>query len=574
MARNVLDVARSVLSDMDLESVLERVLEAARELTGARYAALGVLDESRGALERFITAGVDEETADRIGALPTGRGVLGELIRDDPAPLRLADVGAHPRSYGFPAGHPPMTSFLGVPVFIDGRLYGNLYLTDKRGAEQFGADDEEALVLLAQFAGLAIDHARRFTGSETQRAELQRTVDTLDASMHIARAVGGETDLDVVLELVAKRGRALVSARALVIEHRRGDELVVAAGAGDLPPGLIGRTVDLRDSVASTALRTVVAQRLEDEPNRMRFERHGLGRLGFRATAGLVLPLVFRGEAYGVLVVVDRLVDGPSFSADDLRLLESFASSAATAIATAHSVASQRRSQTLAAAEQERERWARELHDETLQNLAAVRLALASAQRIGDPAAIPAAIEQLDADIASLRALITDLRPAALDQLGPQAAIEALAERVRRTGLQVDVHIDFAYERERASSRLLAELETAAYRITQEALTNAQKHGHARSAVVRVTEDDANVHVSVRDDGEGFDPAVAPSGFGLLGMRERAELLGGALAVDSTLGECTTVTATLPVRRRSHDSLGAAGQPHTGAAPPGSALTG
>jgi GAF domain-containing protein len=178
----VLRLARSVLGDLDMTSVLERVIESAQQLTGARYAALGVLDESREALERFITAGIDEPARRAIGPLPTGRGVLGELIRN-PAPLRLADVGLHQRSYGFPIDHPPMRSFLGVPVLVDGRPYGNLYLTEKEGADEFTEDDEAAVVVLAEFAGIAIDHARRFSGSETRRRELERTIAALDATI-------------------------------------------------------------------------------------------------------------------------------------------------------------------------------------------------------------------------------------------------------------------------------------------------------------------------------------------------------------------------------------------------------
>src|SRR5581483_6064531 len=206
--------------------VLERVLAAARQLTGARYAALGVLDESRSELARFETLGIDERTRRRIGQLPRGRGVLGELITN-PAPLRLADVGRHARSYGFPAGHPHMTTFLGVPILVDGRPFGNLYLADKAAGAEFTAEDEATVVLLAEFAGIAIDHARRFSGSEARRVELQHTVEALDATIQIARALGGQTDIGVILELVAKRGRALVSARALVIEVEREGELEI-----------------------------------------------------------------------------------------------------------------------------------------------------------------------------------------------------------------------------------------------------------------------------------------------------------------------------------------------------------
>jgi signal transduction histidine kinase len=551
--REVLDVARSVLEELDLELVLKRVLESARILTGARYAALGVVDQSQTELARFLTAGIDEPTRRLIGPLPTGRGVLGELIRH-PVPLRLADVGRHPYSYGFPVDHPPMKTFLGVPVLVAGQVFGNLYLTDKQAGPEFSEDDEQAAILLAEFAGVAIDHARRYSGLEARRAELEHSVNALDATIQIARALGGETDLGAILELVAQRGRALVSARSLVIEIQRGEELELAAGAGELPSDLVGRRVALKDTVASVALRARQSQHLSDAQNLMRFEQHGLGHLGLHAEDGLVVPLLFRDHAYGVLVAVDQLETG-RFSADQQRLLEGFANSAAMAVATAQSAADERRLQSLAAAEAERSRWARELHDDTLQGLGILRLTLAAAQRDGRPEAIATAVGQalvqLGSDISNLRALITDLRPAALDQLGIEAALMALIDRVQRLGLDVDVSLDLAYDQGRASTRYISELETAIYRIVQEALTNATKHGRAKRAVVEVHEDERSVRVAVRDDGTGFDPIEMSSGFGLPGMRERAELLGGTLSINSAAGEGTTVSALLPVRRRS-----------------------
>ena len=560
-------LAREVLSELDVEVVLRRLVESARELSGARYAALGVTDASRIQLERFITAGIDEETREAVGELPKGRGVLGELIAH-PVPLRLADVGAHPHSYGFPPGHPPMTTFLGVPVMIGGIPFGNLYLTEKAGGEEFTEEDEQTVVLLAEFAGVAIDHARRYTGLEARHAELERTVEALDATMQIARALGGETDPDLILGLVAKRGRALVSARALVIEHEQGGEMVIAAGAGDLPSGLLGRRVDIQDSLASAALRVSRTLRLEDQPNRARFERHGLGRLGVHASAGLVVPLIFRGRGYGVLIAVDRLEGGPAFSGDDQRLLEAFAASAATALATAVTVEAERRRQRLAAAEQERAHWARELHDETLQNLAALRLGLAAQLHGAGPDSVVEAVResvaQLEQEIRTLRALVTDLRPAALDDLGAQAAIEDLADRARGRGLEVDLVVDLAYEQGREPDRHGTELETAMYRIVQEALNNATKHGDARRAHVEVVEDDSTVRVTVRDDGRGFDPTIQSAGFGLIGMRERVELLRGTLEVTSAPGQGTTINAKFPV------GAGASGvSPGNGAAPGG-----
>ena len=542
----VLELAHSVLGDLDVEVVLQRVLVSARELTGARYAAMGVLDEDRTGLARFITLGLDDDEREAIGPPPRGRGVLGELIRH-PVPLRLAEVGDHPRSYGFPVGHPEMHSFLGVPVLAGDEPYGNLYLTDKSTGEQFTAEDERALRLLADFAGVAIDHARRFTGSETQRRELTRTVAALDATVQIALALGGQTDLDKILQLVAKRGRALVSARALAIEVLDGEELVIAAIAGEMPGALLGRRVPLSDTVAEVALRTLASQRLEEGLNPNRFERHGLGRLGLQVTAGLAVPLVFRGTAHGVLVVTDRLEDGPRFGDDDLRLLESFASSAATAVATAQSAALEQRRQRLAAAEEERRRWARELHDETLQSLAALRLGLSAARRAkGDPEAIDEllaqAVDQLDGEIATLRALITELRPAALDELGLPAAVAALADRSAAVGLEVDVDVSLGD----SDGTREPDCDIAIYRIIQEALSNARKHGDARRAVAVVELEKDTISVTVRDDGSGFDPAAATSGFGVLGMRERAELLGGTVTVASAPGEGTVVRALLP----------------------------
>jgi signal transduction histidine kinase len=551
--RAVLSLARSVLGELDVELVLERVLEASRELTQAKYAALGVLDESRSELVRFLTLGIDEPTRRQIGSLPKGRGVLGELIRD-PAPLRLRDVGSHPRSYGFPVSHPPMRSFLGVPLLIDGQPFGNLYLTDKQEAAEFTAEDEEAVVLLAEFAGVAIDHARRYTGSEQRRAELQGTVDALEATLEIARAVGGETDLNLILELVAKRGRALVGAGALVIELERDGELLVAATAGSLPAHLLGRRLGLADTVASAALRTGQSQRLAEKLNKARFEQHGLGRFGLEVGDGLVVPLVFRGRAYGALVAIDRL-DAVGFTAEHQRLLEAFAASAATAVATAQSAADERRRQTLAAAEAERGRWARELHDETLQNLAALRLMLGGARRaagahpVAD--AIGEAVARLDSDIGKLRGIIADLRPAAIDELGTAGAVRALAQQFAGKGLAVDASVELG-DRE-PGRRRPPELDTAVYRIVQEALTNATKHGRAGRAFVEILERERTISLTVRDDGHGFDPGAKTDGFGLHGMRERAELLEGMLTVDSAPGQGATVTATLPIRGQPDD---------------------
>jgi GAF domain-containing protein len=226
-------VGRSLVSELDLDSVLRLVLNTARELTGARYAAVGVLDDRKQELERFLYVGIDERTRRAIGPLPRGRGVLGELIRD-PKPLCLQDVSSHPRSYGFPAAHPPMSTFLGVPILIRGQAYGNLYLTEKEGGVEFDEQDKQSLILLADWAAVAIENARLYQRERENRQELERAVSGLEATTAIARAVGGETDVDKVLDLIVKRGRALVEARWAVIMIFAGDELEVRTSAGEL----------------------------------------------------------------------------------------------------------------------------------------------------------------------------------------------------------------------------------------------------------------------------------------------------------------------------------------------------
>src|SRR4051812_46614815 len=235
--------------------MLERLLEVAAEMTEAQYVALGVLDPSKTNLERFVTRGIDPEHHREIGDLPRGRGVLGLLITD-PRPIRLSNVGSHPESYGFPPAHPVMKTFLGVPVRIRGEVYGNLYLTEKAGGRDFSEDDERSIIILADWAAIAIENARLYTHAEERRVDLERAVRSLEVTTAIARAVGGETDIDRVLELIVKRARALVHARGLLIMLAEGDELVVAATAGELPEDLKGKRVPAAGTVASSVLRS------------------------------------------------------------------------------------------------------------------------------------------------------------------------------------------------------------------------------------------------------------------------------------------------------------------------------
>ena len=543
--QRLVEVGRTLLSELDLDAVLQRLLEVARELTGARYAAVGVLDDRREQRERFLTTGLDAETRRAIGDPPRGRGVLGVLI-EHPMPLRLPDVNAHPSSYGFPLGHPPMKSFLGVPILLRGEAWGNLYLTESAAGE-FSEADEQAAVVLAEWAAIAIHNARLYRDVLTRRNELERSNRTLETTLEVARALGGETDLDRVLELVVKRSRALVGASGALLELLDGDEFVVRAVAGHDMEAVVGMRAAVRRSLGGQVLRTRHAMRFDTIPP----NTAAADRLGERAA--LCAPMVFRGRTLGVLALFNR--EG-SFGSDDERLLEAFAASAATAVGMAQNVAQEQLRRGLEASDEERKRWARELHDETLQELAGLRVLLAGAARSGDrdrlEAAVGDALDQLTDSIERLRALITDLRPASLDDLGPEPALQALVRRVGdQTGLAIDLKVDLDYEEGRSAERHLPELELAVYRIVQEALTNVTKHAHADHALVEVADRDGHVVVSVRDDGTGFEFERAGAGFGLIGMRERAALAGGTLDIRSEPGTGTTVTVNLPARRRA-----------------------
>jgi len=543
--RRLIDVGNSLLSELDIEAVLKSVVEAARELTGARYAALGVLDRERRELERFINVGIDEETRRDIGNLPRGRGVLGELIRE-PVPLRLRDVNAHPHAYGFPPGHPPMHSFLGVPITVRGETYGNLYMTEKQGAKEFDDSDEEAALTLASWAGIAIENARLYTSLSEREAETEQALRRAETSVDIARTVGGETDVERVLDLIVKRARALVDARALLVLLRRGDHLFVAASAGRIEGDVREIEVPIDDSVFGAAMEEQVSQRLErgSPPSKARLRER------LEAEAALVVPLLFRGRAVGALVALDREAGGVEFDQEDLRLLQSFASSAATAVATAQTVESDRLRQQVESAEKERERWARELHDDTLQNLAAIRISLATAlQSTGErrdaliESAAEEAMAQLEGQINDLNRLINDLRPAALERLGLAGALQALAEESSARGsVEVETTIEIGEEPGRDEERLV-------YRLVQEALTNAVKHANASHVTLSVQEGDSEIRIAIRDDGDGFDQSTSTSGRGLTGMRERIELLGGEIEVSSQPGEGTDISARVPLQK-------------------------
>ncbi len=440
-----------------------------------------------------------------------------------------------------------MRGFLGVPILIRGQAWGNLYLTEKQGGS-FSERDEEAAVILADWAAIAIDNARTYETSERRRDEAEKAIRGLEATRDVAVAIGGEIGLEHVLELIVKRGRALVGARSLVIMLREGDELVVHASAGHAQHTQ-GARLPIADSTSGQVLLRRRAERVTDVQSRLRIAPSEFG-VGDAQTA-LLVPMVHRGDAVGVLAAFDRGGEGSVFDEEDEPLLRTFAASAATAVALAQSVQADRLRSSLAAADAERRRWARELHDETLQSLGGLRVLLSSALRIDDlpraQGAMRQAVEQIEHEIANLRAIITELRPAALDELGLGTAIEALLDRHReQNGFKIDDDLSLPGP-SAGDERLHQDLETAVYRMVQEALTNVAKHARAERVRVAVGEVEGELRIEVQDDGVGFDPDSTGEGFGLAGMKERAALAGGTLILESE-GNGTLLTVCLPMR--------------------------
>lgn len=541
--RGLLDAGRSLVSELDPEAVLERLLDAARELTGASYAALGILDERKAGLERFVTVGIEPETRREIGDLPRGRGILGELIQH-PSVLRLADIGEHPHSYGFPPGHPPMHTFLGAPVIIRGEVWGNLYLTEKQDGEEFDEGDEEAIEVLAEWAGVAIENARLYRQARGRWAELEAALRRSEAAMAITRALGGEVELDRVLELIVKRARALVEARTVTILLADGEELWVAASAGDVPREVPELRLLIEGTVSGSVFRSTQPARFGEGETGLSSPL--LDAIG--AKSALLVPLRYRGRAVGVLAAFDHPGGSEEFDAEDERLLEAFAAAAATAVATAQSVEADLLQRSMVASDQERRRWARELHDQTLQELAAIKVMIDTSRSEAPSGKVS---DQLERTILGLQALITELRPPALDELGLEPALEALVDRLEElSGLTIDSELRLSDDTGASATRLAPDTEATAYRLVQESLNNVVKHAGAEHVQVRVSKVDSTLELEVHDDGVGFEPRSGNRGFGLIGMRERVELLGGSIDVRSAPGQGSTVVAQLPAVHR------------------------
>jgi len=536
----LLNASLALSSELSIDSLLQKIVETAASLTGARYAALGVIDEAGSGLERFVTTGIDPQAHARIGELPHGRGILGVLIRDA-KPLRLHDLGGDARSVGFPEHHPPMRSFLGAPILMRGVAYGNLYLTEKEDGADFTAEDEELLVLLAAQAAVAVENARLYEAATRWSRQLE--------SLHeVVRSLVEEVELETLLELVCRRLRELIDARLALIALPIGDaQLRVAAvdGADDAARDLAGDLLSREHSKSGRVLERLQSARVDSVFDDPEIDQDEARRMGIRT--GLYVPLVARGRAIGIVAVHDKLGLEPRFSDGDLRLAEIFAARAAVAVDLSERVARDTVRRVVEAQELERRRLARELHDETGQALTSILLGLRSIRG----AATDEAAERAEADVRELvvqalqdvRSLAVELRPSALDDFGLTAALERLASTFQeRSQIATSVQSNLG------DSRLPPEVETVLYRLVQEALTNVVKHAGAEHVSIVLTRDDEGVGAVIEDDGRGFaQEDVREGALGLVGMRERLALLGGTLGVESSPTTGTALVARLPI---------------------------
>ena len=534
--RILVDAGIALSSELSLEALLQRIVETAAELTGARYAALGVIDKTGQALERFLTTGIDPETHAAIGDLPRGRGILGVLIRDA-QPLRLRDLSSDARSVGFPEHHPPMKSFLGLPIILRGVAYGNLYLTEKEGGRDFSGEDEELTQLLAAQAAVAIENARLYESS----TRWLRQVESLN---EIGSALASEIELEPLLGLVARHLHELVEAKLVLIALPAGNSLRIAAAEGESSYGVTGMELALRGSKAGRVLERGRSERIDSLLEDPEVDQQATRRLGVHSA--LYVPLIARGRTIGVVIAHDKHGATPAFSEEDLRLAESLAARAAIAVDLSERVSSDAVRRVVEAQELERARLARELHDETGQALTSILLGLKPLEQSAESDELRAAVasvrELVVSTLQNVRRLAVELRPSALDDFGLAAAVERLTETfAEQTGLRVDLETQLGEE------RVASEAETTLYRVIQEGLTNIVKHAAATRVSILLQRKDTTVVAVIEDDGSGFDAATTrDDALGLAGMRERLSLAGGRLQIESTPGSGTTLVAEVP----------------------------
>jgi signal transduction histidine kinase len=533
--RGLVDAGIALSSELSLDDLLKKLAETAASLTGARYAALGVIDETGTGLERFVHTGIDSETVDRIGELPRGHGILGALITDARS-LRLNAITDDPRSVGFPANHPPMHGFLGVPIALRGRAYGNLYLTEKAKGP-FTDDDQELVETLASQAAVAIENARLYEDATNWSAQLE-------ALNEVGTALAGEIELPRLLKLISRRLRGLIGARVVTIAlPTRYGTLRVEAADGDDADDILGLQLKREGSKSGVVLERRRAERVDSLADDPEVDQEATRLL--RASTGLYVPLLARGRSIGVIGVHDKEGDDPRFTDDDLRLAETFATRAAVAVDLSARVAGDALRRVVEAQELERRRLARELHDQTGQELTSVLLGLRAVEEAKSDSeraeALAAVREQVVETLHDVRRLAVELRPKALDDFGLVPALERLRDTfAEQTGMRVDLESQIR-------ERLPTEVETALYRIVQEALTNVVKHAQATAVSIVLAPKSGAVTALIEDDGRGFTPDGSGEGLGLLGMGERLALLGGRLKIESTPGAGTTIAAEVPL---------------------------
>jgi signal transduction histidine kinase len=416
--------------------------------------------------------------------------------------------------------------------------YGNLYLTEKSGGEPFTEEDQELVSLLAGQAAVAIENARLYEAA----TRWSRQLESLN---EIGNALATETDLDRLLDLVCRRLRELLGARLVTVALPSGpDELRFAAAAGEGAAELVGCATTRHASKSGRILERRRSERSDSVLDDPEVDHDVTRRVAART--GLWVPLIARDEAIGVIAAHDKEGRDARFSDDDLRLAETFATRAAVAVDLSERVARDALRGVVAAQEQERERLARELHDETGQALTSILLGLKSLEdKVTDNGAREAVAdlrERVVATLQDVRRLAVELRPKALDDFGLVPALERLTEGfAEQTGMAVDFEAG-------GIGRLPPEVETAVYRIVQEALTNVAKHAEANAVSIVLTRLGGGVTAVIEDDGRGFDPLrVGEDRLGLQGMRERVALLGGNLRIESQPGVTTTLVVQLPV---------------------------
>ena len=529
----LLEAGLTLASELSLPIVLQRIVDLAAQMTDARYGALGVIGDGDYLVD-FLTTGISARQRRAIGALPTGHGVLGLLFHQT-KPVRVKDIAQHQRSVGFPPNHPPMHSFLGAPVQAMGRVFGNIYLAEKRTAREFSEEDEEALVVLATQAGVAIANATLYD-------EVRSREKWLDALRDITSHVLAGTPAEELLERIGQHALDLAGADAatIVTAGETPHELVVAAATGARSGELRGQRLPADGSISGEVMRTGQSLMLDDVSSDGRAYQP-IVRLGHHGPA-LFVPLRVHGGSTGTLMVAN-VKGGRRFDARQRRLVESFADQASVAIEYDRAQIELRRMGLL----EERERIAKELHDGIIQSLFAVGMGLqGTALTAGSPETpdrIEKAVEELDRVIRDLRNYIFGLRPGILADRQLDQALNLLGDEMQaRSNASVKVDVD------KALAADLSGRSAEVVQLTREALSNVARHARASHVVVRLARRGSQAVLTVEDNGVGFDPKGEASGHGLGNMRARTAALGGKLAVSSEPGKGTRLQAKFPIR--------------------------